>query len=142
VARCIFCQIASGEVAVDLIYHDELIAAFPDNHPIRPGHTMIVSREHFPYFEDLPEATANRILHVGQRLASGMKELYKVPRVAFAFTGGDHPHAHAHVIPMHEKTDLTSRRYILEENLTFRSTPQASPDELAETTAQLRRALG
>ena len=139
---CVFCQIISGEVPVDLIYHDELVAAFPDNHPIRPGHAMIVSKAHWPYFEDLPEATASRILLIGQRLAAAMKELYKVPRVAFAFTGGDHAHAHAHVIPMHEKTDLTSRRYIAEDILTFRSTPLAPPAELARTAAQLRNALG
>jgi hypothetical protein len=46
-----------------------------------------------------------------------MKALYGVPRVAFLFTGGDH--AHAHVVPMHEKTDITSQRYIAEEKLTF-----------------------
>lgn len=141
-ASCVFCQIVKGVVPIDLIYQDELVAAFPDNHPIRPGHAMIVSRVHWPYFEDLPEATASRILNFGQRLAVAMKEIYAVPRVAFAFTGGDHAHAHAHVIPMHDKTDLTSRRYIAEDNLTFRSTPLASPADLAKTAAELRSALG
>lgn len=138
---CIFCQIARNEVRTDLIYGDQLVAAFPDAHPIRPGHVMIISRLHWPYFEDLPEATACRIVHVGQRLAAAMKELYEVPRVAFAFTGGDHAHAHAHVIPMHKKTDLTSRRYIVETELTFRSTPKASSADLAKTVAKLRHAL-
>ena len=138
---CIFCQIAEGDVQTNLIHDDELIVAFPDAHPIRPGHTMIISRQHWPYFEDLPEATACRIMHIGQRLATAMKELYQVPRVAFAFTGGDHAHAHAHVIPMHHKTDLTSRRYIAETELTFRSTPKASLAELDQTATQLRHAL-
>ncbi|MGH1484537.1 MAG: HIT family protein [Geminicoccales bacterium] len=138
---CIFCQIASGEMKTNLIYDDELIAAFPDNHPIRPGHAMIISRQHWRYFEDLPEDTSCRIIHVAQRLAAAMKKLYGVPRVAFAFTGGDHDHAHAHVIPMREKTDLTSRRYIMETDLTFRSTPEASSDELAKTAEELRNAL-
>ena len=42
-----------------------------------------------------------------------MKEVYQVERVAFLFTGGDVPHVHAHVVPMHEKTDITSARYIV-----------------------------
>ena len=138
---CVFCQIIGGETQKDLIYDDDLVLAFPDIHPIRPGHTMIISRRHWPYFEDLPEATACRIIHIGQRLAVAMKKLYDVPRVAFAFTGGDHPHAHAHVIPMHEKTDLTSRRYIVEPDLTFRSTPKASAHDLAKTATELRRTL-
>jgi histidine triad (HIT) family protein len=100
---CVFCQIANGSIETHPIYRDELIVAFPDSHPIRPGHAMIISHQHWPYFEDLSEATACRIALFAQRLAAVMKELFSVPRVAFAFTGGDHDHAHAHVIPMHEK---------------------------------------
>jgi len=43
---------------------------------------------------------------VGQKLAAVMKRLYRVPRVALLFTGGDVAHVHAHVVPMHEKTDI------------------------------------
>jgi histidine triad (HIT) family protein len=99
------------------------------------------SRQHVPYFEDLPEATASRIIHVGQRLSRAMKSLYGVERVGFALTGGDHAHVHAHVVPMHDKTDITSRRYIAEEKITFRSTPRASDEELASRATALRTAL-
>jgi histidine triad (HIT) family protein len=57
------------------------------------------------------------------------------------FTGTDIAHAHAHVLPLVEPTDITSRRYIAEEHLTFRSTPRAPDDELAATAAALRAAL-
>jgi histidine triad (HIT) family protein len=140
-ADCVFCRIANGDLEAEVIWEDDLVIAFADIHPIRVGHAQIAPRGHFPYFEDLPEATASHIVHLAQRLSRAMKLLYGVPRVAFLFTGGDHPHAHAHVVPMHEKTDITSRRYIAEESLTFRCTPRASPSELAETAAHLRRAL-
>jgi len=55
--------------------------------------------------------------------------------------GGDHAHAHAHVVPMHERTDITSRLHIAEETLTFRSTPRASREDLSATAARLRAAL-
>jgi histidine triad (HIT) family protein len=45
--------------------------------------------------------------------------LYGIPRLAFLFTGSDLPHVHAHVVPMHENTDITSRLYIAQEQLTF-----------------------
>ena len=32
-------------------------------------------------------------------------------------------HAHAHVVPMHERTDTTPRRYVAEQHLTFRPSP-------------------
>lgn len=139
---CVFCRMASGDLRADVVCEDDLLVALADIHPIRAGHTLVIPREHFPYFEDIPGATASRIMHVGQRLARAMKAFYGVPRVAFLYTGGDHAHAHAHVVPMHEKTDITSRRYIVEEDLTFRSTPRAPPDELAATASELRKALG
>lgn len=141
-AQCLFCRIVAGKLPAEIIHQDDLAMAIADLYPIRAGHTQIVSRQHVPYFEDLPEATASRIIQVGQRLSRAMKSLYGVERVAFAMTGGDHAHAHAHVVPMHDKTDITSRRYIVEEKITFRSMPRASAEELASSAAALRAALG
>ena len=62
-------------------------------------------------------------------------------RVAFLFTGRDIPHAHAHPVPMVEKDDITSRRYIEEANLTFRPLPTASDASLAEVAARLAEEL-
>ena len=80
---------------------------------MRPGHTVIVPRSHVETFERLPAPLAHRLLGLGQQLARRMKELYKVERVAFFFTGTDVAHAHAHVVPMHEKMDITSARYLV-----------------------------
>ena len=41
---------------------------------------------------------------------------------------------------MHEKTDITSRRYIAERDLTFRARPRASESELAEAAKRIRAA--
>ncbi len=78
---------------------------------------------------------------LGQKLALAMKRLYQTPRVAFLFTGGDIAHVHAHVLPLWEKTDITSRRYILEERLTFQPLPCPPEVELIATAAALREAL-
>ena len=108
---CVFCQVSRGEIRSAIIYEDAEVIGLMDICPIRPGHAQIIPREHFDYFDDLPDVIACRIIHLGQRLARALKTLYGVPRAAFLFSGGDHAHAHAHVIPMHEKTDITSRRY-------------------------------
>ena len=79
---------------------------------------------------------------LGQRLAKAQKRIYGVQRVAFMFTGGDIAHAHAHIVPLVEKTDITSRRYIVEPELTFRALPRASDEALRETAAALASHLG
>ncbi len=139
--ECIFCRIAAGQERADVIYEDKLVVAFLDIHPIRPGHTQIICRDHIPYFEGLPDDIASRILSVGQKIDRVMKSTLDVARIAFLFTGSDVAHAHAHLVPMHENTDITSRRYIAERDLTFRSTPRASDEELAATAAMLRSGL-
>jgi histidine triad (HIT) family protein len=131
---CLFCRISQREVAAHIVYEDERLLALP-------GHTQIVPREHFSYFDDAPADLLAGIVTVGQQLARAMKKTLHVPRVAFHFTGGDIAHVHAHAVPIHEETDITSRRYIVEDNVTFRSLPSPSDRELARTASDLRRAL-
>jgi len=138
---CLFCGIAAGRVSAHIVHEDHDLVAFLDINPIRPGHLQIVPRRHIAYFEDLPAPDAAAILHLGQRLAGVLKALYGVRRVGFLFTGGDIPHVHAHLVPLVEGSDITSRRYIAEEKITFRSTPRVPDPELAATATRLRGAL-
>ena len=125
---CIFCKIASGEVPANIVLRDELITVFMDRGSIRPGHMQIIPNEHHAYFDDLPPETAAHIIATGQKLAKALKSLTGKERVVFLFTGGDVAHAHAHCLPMHEKTDITSTKYIAETDLTFVA-PEPTPDE-------------
>jgi len=140
VDECIFCRIADGSADAVVLYEDSEIMAFLDIAPIRPGHTHIIPKQHFDTFDVLPSELAGRIMVLGQIIARKLKSAYRVTRVAFVFTGGDVAHAHAHVIPMVEKTDITSARYIV------------SPQELQwasdhlnvgrDTLLEVRRTLG
>jgi histidine triad (HIT) family protein len=46
------------------------------------------------------------------------------------------------VVPMHEKTDITSRRFIAEGHVTFQTLPEMSAETIAVIAQQLRSALG
>jgi histidine triad (HIT) family protein len=141
VTDCVFCRIARREIAAHIVHEDDRLIAFLDRGPIRPGHTQIVPRDHFPYFDEAPSEVVCAIAQMGQKIARALKRLYRVPRVAFLFTGADIDHVHAQVVPMLEKTDITSRRYIIEDAVTFRAMPQASEVELASSAEALRMAL-
>ena len=139
---CLFCEMAQGRIRPNIVFENDRLLAFLDIHPIRRGHVQIIAREHYDYFDDLPSDLAGEIIMLGQKIARAQKGLYGVDRVGFLFTGGDISHAHAHIVPMVEKTDITSRRYIEEEDLTFISTPRASAEELAEVACEIAGALG
>jgi len=110
---CLFCRIARKEIGSVIIHEDEELLAFLDTAPIRPGHTLIVPKRHFDSFEVLPSELAAQILTLGQQLARRMKVVYALERVGFAFTGTDVAHTHAHVVPIHQRGDITSARYIV-----------------------------
>ncbi|MDE2363220.1 MAG: HIT family protein [Hyphomicrobiales bacterium] len=138
---CLFCAIAHGDVPSHRVCETDELVAFLDIQPLRPGHALIVPRAHHDYFDDLPERLAADIVVLGQKLGRAMKQIYAAPRVAFAFMGFDVPHAHAHVVPVFDKTDITSRRAIVEEKITFRAPPRASEEELAAGAKNLLAAL-
>lgn len=110
---CIFCRIATNTADAVIVYEDADLVAFLDIRPIRPGHTLIITRSHVPTFDELDADLAARIMSLGQQLARRMKTVYRVCRVGFVFTGTDVPHVHAHIIPMHEPMDITSARYAI-----------------------------
>ena len=138
---CIFCRIAKGEIPSHVVYEDAELKAFLDIHPIRPGHVLIVPKAHYDYYESLPPALAASIVHLGQRLGKAMKAHYGVERVAFLFTGTDVAHVHAHVVPMHEKSDITSPVYIEQKGLTFGLAPRADDEALRSTVTALAEGL-
>lgn len=135
---CLFCRIARGELPAHRVHEDDQILAFLDLHPIRPGHCLIIPRQHYPWFEDLPEELATRITRCAQQLSRHMKTLYRVERVALFYTGVHVAHAHAHVVPMHHIHDVSSQAYLRDGVLDFTQPPQLAPDEgarIADTLA-------
>ena len=138
---CLFCRIALGQLKAHEVHASANVIAFLDLHPIRTGHVLVIPRRHFDYFDAIAPDIAHEVLDVGQRLARALRSLTGVERVGFMFTGVDVAHAHAHVVPLVEPTDITSRQYIVENQVTFRSAPRAAEDDLGRTAIALRAHL-
>ena len=45
-ANCLFCRMASGEMAVEKLHDDELCFAIRDINPRAPVHLMVIPQEH------------------------------------------------------------------------------------------------
>jgi len=139
--ECLFCRIGRGQVPARVVYESEDVVAFLDIRPIRSGHVLVVPREHFPFYDDLRPEVANEVMRVAQLLAPVLRTSFQAERVGLFFTGVDIAHAHAHVVPMVEPTDVTSRQYIAEETLTFRPAALAPATELDASAELIRRGL-
>ena len=99
---CIFCKLANGEIPTDLLYQDDLVAAFRDANPQAPVHVLVVPRDHYDdIVDDVPAEVLKAMVDAVARVA----ELEGVAESGFrviANTGTDAGqtvgHLHMHVL--------------------------------------------
>lgn len=111
-AECVFCNIVAGTEPSEKIYEDERILAFMDIRPIHPGECMVIPKEHIDHFCDIPNELAMHILLHSHKIAQRINEHFKPLRVGYVVSGFSVPHAHMVLIPMNDKTDVTSMRFL------------------------------
>ncbi len=96
---CIFCKIINGEIPTHFLYENEFVVAFLDIHPVTPGHTLVIPKEHHQWFYEVPGEIANEWFGATQMLALKMKEDTESDYIEMKIIGIDVPHAHIHLIP-------------------------------------------
>lgn len=102
--NCLFCKIASGELAAKVFYEDEHVIAFDDIHPQAPVHKLIVPRKHIATLNDVTvqdNALIGHIFQVAKQLAQqlGIAESgYRVVNNCNAGAGQTVFHIHFHLL--------------------------------------------
>lgn len=61
---CIFCKIANKEIPSEIVYEDDLIAAFKDATPMAPVHVLMVPKKHISSLDDLKDEDASLMAHM------------------------------------------------------------------------------
>ena len=95
---CIFCKIGRGEIPANKIYEDDKAVAFLDIHPKGPGHALVIPKEHYRWFEEMPDELYTHVFKVVKELALKMKA-DGADHVQVGIVGKDVPHVHVHLIP-------------------------------------------
>jgi histidine triad (HIT) family protein len=137
--HCVFCRIIGGEEMVSVVYEDERTLAFLDIQPMSRGHTLIVTKEHYPTLFDLPEELAAHSLAVARRLAGGIQKATSAQAInvfsANGSAGGqDVMHFHLHLIPVCEGEPFALQ-------LPLPDAPIPSRADLDITAARISRAI-
>ena len=70
---CVFCAIVAGVAPSRQVYADDDVIAFLDIKPVKPGHTLVIPKQHAPILGDLSADLAARVFGVGQRLATAVR---------------------------------------------------------------------
>lgn len=110
----IFTKIIRGEIPGYKIAEDENYYAFLDIHPLAEGHTLVVPKKEVDYLFDLEERELAGLMVFAQKVAAHIREAVPCKRIGVAVIGLDVPHAHIHLVPISEGSDLDFSRPKLE----------------------------
>ena len=123
----IFTKIINGEIPCHKIYEDDRFLAFLDIRPIHPGHTLVIPKKEVAYFFDLDDELTKGIMLVARKIAHAIKKEVACKRVGVMIAGIEVPHAHVHLVPIHEVADLN-----------FAKAKPAQNDDLARMAQKTR----
>lgn len=102
----LFSKIVSGEIPCHKVYEDDDHLAFLDIAPIRPGHTLVIPKTEIDQVFDMEPDAHAALWTVARRVAEAVREVTGAPRVASVVLGFEVPHAHVHLIPVHDESDF------------------------------------
>jgi histidine triad (HIT) family protein len=105
---CIFCDIVRGEAGSNMVYENDVVAAFMDTSPVTSGHVLVIPREHCAYLEDVDAEVGAEMFRVAHRLARALRRSgLPCEGVNMFLADGEAAfqevfHSHLHVFPRFE----------------------------------------
>lgn len=105
----IFSKIAAGEIPSYKCAENDKFYAFLDIHPLAQGHTLVIPRKEVDYIFDLDDETLAEMHLFAKRVATAIRSVLPCVKVGMAVIGLEVPHAHIHLIPIQQESDMDFR---------------------------------
>ncbi len=102
----IFTRIVNGEIPCYKIAEDENYFAFLDINPMAKGHTLVIPKKEVDYIFDLDKETIAGLMQFAQRIAKAIESTIPCKRIGVAVLGLEVPHAHIHLVPLNNESDI------------------------------------
>ncbi len=127
----IFSRIISGEIPCYKIAEDEDFFAFLDINPLTKGHTLVVPKKETDYIFDIGDDLLAGMMVFSKHVALAIEKAVPCKRVGIAVLGLEVPHAHIHLIPIHNLGDINFGKPKL----------KLTPGEFTEIAEKIRKNL-
>ena len=125
----IFTKIVNGEIPSYQVAEDEKHYAFLDINPVAPGHTLVIPKKEVDYIFKLDDQELVELNIFAKRVAKAMEKAMPCKRIGVTVIGLEVPHAHIHLIPINQESDM----YFNKGKLTM------DPKDLADIAASIAR---
>jgi len=101
---CVFCLILDGKIPSIRVYEDDATVAFLDIHPVQPGHTLVIPKEHHANVFEIPAETIANTVQTVRKIARAVQKVFAPPGMNLLQCNGPAAaqsveHFHMHVIP-------------------------------------------
>lgn len=126
----LFTKIIYGEIPCHKICEDENYFAFLDIKPINPGHTLVIPKKEIDYLFDVDDDLLGGMMVFAKRVAYAIRKEVECGRIGVMVAGLEVPHAHIHLVPIVEISDLN-----------FDNAKPAENDDLVKIAEKIRQHL-
>ena len=127
----IFSKIISDEIPAYKVLENENFLAFLDIFPLAKGHVLVIPKKETDYLFDITSNEYLEIWKFAQQVAKAMDKVIDCKRIGVAVIGLEVPHAHIHLVPLNNVSDINFER----PKLSF------SEEEMDEVAQKIRKAL-
>ncbi len=125
----IFSKIASGEIPCYKVAEDENYFAFLDINPLTKGHTLVIPKKEEDYLFRLDDPTYIGLMLFAKKIALAIQKAVPCKRIGMAVIGLEVPHAHIHLIPINNESDMNFKNPKL----------QLSSEEMTKIASAIRQ---
>ena len=102
----IFSKIVAGEIPCHKIAETDDYLAFLDVFPLVEGHVLVIPKKEVDYLFDLEDPLYQGLMQFAKSVAVGLKKAIPCNKVGVAVIGLEVLHAHIHLIPMNQVSDM------------------------------------
>jgi len=102
----IFSKIVSGDIPAFKVAEDENYLAFLDIFPLAYGHVLVIPKKEIDYIFDIDSDEYLGLFTFAKKVAEAMKKVVVCKRIGLAIVGLEVPHAHIHLIPLNNISDI------------------------------------
>ena len=108
----IFSKIISGKIPSYKVAEDNNCFAFLDINPNTIGHVLCVPKRAIDKLFDMPENQYKQLMLFSRKVALAMRKAIPCNRISMSVIGLDVPHAHIHLIPLHDMDDIRFQKKV------------------------------
>ena len=102
----VFSKIVSGEIPCYKIAETDDYLAFLDAFPLVEGHVLVIPKKEVDYLFDLDDSLYQGLMLFSKNVATGLKKAIQCQKIGIAVVGLEVPHAHIHLVPIKEVSDM------------------------------------